>query len=480
MNPGTAEASGRDVRLDFVRGLALLIIFVNHVPENEGLWFTPSRYGFSDAAEIFVFCSGCVSALVFGQCLERSGLALGTLRILQRCTQIYAAHLGLFTALALLCLAGNALFPPFDYVGQLNLHYFFDQTREALPALATLSYVPNLIDILPMYLVLLAWTPVFWALARLNRPLAWGASLALYLATYHFDLDLTAEPNSDRPWFFNPFAWQLLFFGGFSLGAGWIKVPLGNPHWMRLAALMLLLAVPLAHEPALRPTDGLRALRFWLEPGLEKTRLGPFRILHFTALAYLTASLLQRHRALLERSWAVWVRTCGEHSLAIFSIGLLLAWSAGMAFRQLGHGLPVILTINLGGIALLLATAQLLSWLAGKPWKRPPRRLAEGWLAVRSSRFAWSEVATATLRSLAWTVLLLPLAVTPFLLPRKQALTLASVEPLAVPEALEAEGRDDGGANSNPDPGDGANTDFEWPTSTVPIIDDNNVGPYPL
>jgi hypothetical protein len=156
----------RDAKVDFFRGLALLIIFVNHVPFNEMQQFTPSRFGLSDAAEIFVFCSGFVSAVVFGRCFERSGLWLGTLRVLNRCSHIYAAHIGLFVLAALICVLGNTLFAAPDYISRLNIRYFFDETREALLALATLTYVPNYFDILPMYLVLLLWTPVLWALAR--------------------------------------------------------------------------------------------------------------------------------------------------------------------------------------------------------------------------------------------------------------------------------------------------------------------------
>ena len=77
----SSTADGRDLRLDFARGLALLVIFVNHIPDNEGQFFTLSRYGWSDAAEVFVFCSGYVSALVFGKTFERSGLGFGTVRV---------------------------------------------------------------------------------------------------------------------------------------------------------------------------------------------------------------------------------------------------------------------------------------------------------------------------------------------------------------------------------------------------------------
>ena len=57
--------SSRDLRLDFFRGLALVFIFVDHIPNNLLAYFTLANIVFSDAAEIFVFLSGYTAALVF-------------------------------------------------------------------------------------------------------------------------------------------------------------------------------------------------------------------------------------------------------------------------------------------------------------------------------------------------------------------------------------------------------------------------------
>lgn len=408
----------RDCRLDLVRGLALLVIFVNHIPGNEGQFFTPSRYGWSDAAEVFVFCSGYVSALVFGHSLARSGIWLGTIRVLQRCARIYAVHLALFAALALTCLAGNALFPGYDYIRQLNIQFFFDQTHIALPALVTLRYLPNAIDILPMYLIMLAWLPVFWALSRVNRGLAVVASISLYAATYLANLELSAEPFSDRSWFFNPFSWQLLFFGGYALGAGWAPIRLGHPLWLKTGLALAMIAIPLAHEASLRPLAGLNMLHDLIEPLYEKTRLGPLRILHFAALGYVVASLLSRFPTCPEWPFARRIRILGQHSLAIFALGLLFARMAGMALDQWGHDPLPLMAINLGGMTLLLMLAQGLEWLEGKPWKRAREPFKQA-LSGAWWRLGLDEFRDRILRPVAIVLLLLPLAVTPFLLPKK-------------------------------------------------------------
>jgi hypothetical protein len=85
-------ACARDLRLDFFRGLAMLIIFVAHVPGNSWTEYIPARFGFSSAAEMFVFCSGCASAIAFGSVFARCGWATGTIRIACRIWQLYWAH----------------------------------------------------------------------------------------------------------------------------------------------------------------------------------------------------------------------------------------------------------------------------------------------------------------------------------------------------------------------------------------------------
>ncbi len=77
-------SSPRDPRLDFFRGIAMFIILIAHIPRNPWTSWIPARFGFSDATEIFVFCSGMASALAFGAIFARAGLAMGALRIAHR------------------------------------------------------------------------------------------------------------------------------------------------------------------------------------------------------------------------------------------------------------------------------------------------------------------------------------------------------------------------------------------------------------
>ena len=87
----------RELRLDLFRGLALWLIFIDHLPPNLLTWFTIRNYGFSDATEIFIFISGYTAAFVYGRAMLESGFVVATARILRRVWQIYVAHVFLFT-----------------------------------------------------------------------------------------------------------------------------------------------------------------------------------------------------------------------------------------------------------------------------------------------------------------------------------------------------------------------------------------------
>src|SRR5439155_27177490 len=86
----------RDLRLDLFRGLALWLIFLDHIPANIVNWVTIRNYGFSDAAEIFVFISGYTAAFVYGRTMQQRGMLVASARILKRAWTVYIAHLFIF------------------------------------------------------------------------------------------------------------------------------------------------------------------------------------------------------------------------------------------------------------------------------------------------------------------------------------------------------------------------------------------------
>ena len=91
----------RDPRLDFFRGIAMFIILIAHTSWNQWTLWIPARFGFSDATEIFVFCSGMASAIAFATVFDRHNWWMGTARVVHRVWQVYWAHIGMFIIVCL-------------------------------------------------------------------------------------------------------------------------------------------------------------------------------------------------------------------------------------------------------------------------------------------------------------------------------------------------------------------------------------------
>lgn len=359
----------RDPRLDFFRGLALLFILINHAPGNPWARWTPARFGFSDAAEIFVFCSGIASALAFGALYARRGWLAGTVAIARRIWHVYWVHIGTFLVIAgtvFLLTASDALTR--NYVSQLNLQHFFAAPGQNLVGLLTLRYVPNYFDILPMYLVILALVPIVALLAAQHRGLALGLVVLLWLGANLGTLALPAEPWSERPWFFNPFAWQFLFFLGFAFARGWLPAPPISPRLVWSAAAVVILAMPLANGPMRAVLPGAEALHEAVRPLLGKSALGPLRLLHFVSLAYLAWVLVGPRGVRLSHgthwpSVVAVIRTTGQHSLPVFAAGLLISRLMGVGLDLLGRDWAAAALVNAAGIAVSIGLAYGLAWM---------------------------------------------------------------------------------------------------------------------
>ncbi len=378
-------ARPRDPRLDFFRGLGLFIILIAHVTENPWTLWIPARFGFSDATEMFVFSSGMASAIAFGAVFARAGWWLGTARIAQRVWQVYWVHLGVFftTLLLMLALDRTQIFPR-DEVGALNLYPFLGDTGANLIGLMTLTYVPNYFDILPMYLVILGLIPVMAALARVDVRLAVLVSVASWVAATA-GLNLPAElwfaGGSARGWFFNPFAWQLVFFTGFALMAGWLPAPPVNRWLVGLALAVVVLSVPFAWHKIIGLSEALRDWRRDWSVLFDKTDFGPLRYLHFLALAYLAWVAVGPRGARLRRgglAGAVIALVCrvGQQSLPVFAASMVLARVLGAFLDLAGGGALAALAVNLAGFALIVTVARVAAWFKGQPWKTAVARPA--------------------------------------------------------------------------------------------------------
>jgi len=361
----------RDHRVDMFRGLALVLIFWDHIPGNVVGLLTPRNYGLSDAAEIFVFLAGFSSVLAYGRKLGRDGHLVSGLRVLRRVWTLYIAHVFVFALLTGVVFVTNAHVETRDFVQEMGLGYFVNDTERALLAELTLRFKPNLMDPLPLYIVLLAGFALALPLL-MRRP--WTAlclSAALYLAARLYGVNLPAQP--DGAWFFNPLTWQVLFVAGAVAavtGFGPVSPLVTARPWLRGAlawgcGIYLLLSALLAlswHFPAIHGALIGEPVGRVLYP-IDKTSLAPPRLLHFLALAYAAAAVC-RPGAWLETPPFRALRLLGRHSLEIFCAGVLLAPMADAANALSGDAASMQVATSAAGLAAMIGFAVLLEWSA--------------------------------------------------------------------------------------------------------------------
>lgn len=377
-------ARTRDPRLDFFRGIVMFIILIAHTPGNWLTLWIPARFGFSDATEVFVFCSGMASAVAFGAVFRDQGLLMGTARTAFRCWQVYWAHIGLFFAIAgtMVFLNSTELFER-DYVNQLNLAHFFNRTEQNLVGLLTLTYVPNYFDILPMYLVVLALMPLVIACHRIKPVLALLFVLTIWMGAQLDVLALPAEPWSAREWFFNPFGWQLVFFAGFAFMSRWLPSPPRERWLIILASVVVLANIPLEYFRITRHLPAVVAWRIEYNILIAKTDFGILRFVHFLALAYLCwIAVGEAGRRILPpqsggwlaqvwRSALAMIMKVGQQSLAVFITSMFMARLLGVALDVLGRdALLSQVVVNIAGFAILIAVAYGVGWFKSQPWRK--------------------------------------------------------------------------------------------------------------
>ena len=325
----------RDHRIDFFRGLALIFIFWDHVPHNPLGQITLRNVGFSDAAEVFVFLAGYAAVLAYGKILARDGYLIACVKILRRAWVLYVVHIFLLAMLMGIVFFANSHVETRDLVEEMGMHHFISNPQQALIDELLLRFKPNLMDPLPLYIVLLAGLPLVLPIFVRKPWVVVAMSFVVYLTVPLFGWNLAAI--KDGVWYFNPVAWQLLFVLG---GAAAIhtqrpRLPdrrplLRQPLFVSAAlyagvagVLTVLWRWPQLHD-AMVPTS----LSNLLYP-ISKTDLSPVRLLHFLALAYVTAKLLP------DTGWTQnWLaRQCsrmGRYSLEVFCLGVLLAPLADM------------------------------------------------------------------------------------------------------------------------------------------------------
>lgn len=376
----------RDLRLDLFRGLANWLIFLGHVPDSILAWFTTRNYGFSDGADLFVFISGYTATLVYSRMMIERGFVVGATRLWKRAWQLYVAQLLLFLFYTAAIHYVAHRWDLGHLMDQFNVARLMDDPVDTLVQALTLRFKPLNLDVLPLYIVLMSFFPfVLWSLLRWPDMTMFG-SVALYLMARRYAWNLTSYPTGY--WYFDPFAWQVLFMLG-----GWLALS-GRQRLQRIAssryaiifsAIFVVFAFVVtlsASVPGLQPLvpDELKSL---FVPN-DKTYLGPYRVAHLLALLVLAINLVPRDWPALARPLLRPLIKCGQQSLEVFCVGIFLSFIAHLVLITRSDGILTELMVGICGIAIMVGVAYYRSW--SKDIDRPPSSRDDSTRAEQRSR----------------------------------------------------------------------------------------------
>ncbi len=359
--PASPSSSPRDPRVDLLRGISLLSIYVDHIPQNWLADFTLHNFGFSDAAEVFVLLAGFSATHAYNSVFERHGLRVGLTKVLQRCLRIYGVQVLLLIGTLLLVGAWERVYG----IQSMILGPMLRDGWHGAMRGVSLRALPAYLDILPLYILLLAAFPVIRFGMTRSVAATLGASAALYGAAnlFHWNLRNVVDPADKAHWYFDPFTWQLLFVIGCVLAVASRQArPLMTTPPVALLALCWAYAVGACLVldawklwPAPLPGDfyGTSPLLGILgnEP---KTYVSPWRLANVLAIAYLvlTSKLMVRVARLRILSPVV---ACGRNSLPVFALGCVLALVGRLIFRTAGVTVPAQVLVNVVGLGAILA-----------------------------------------------------------------------------------------------------------------------------
>jgi hypothetical protein len=350
-------ASKRDLRLDTIRGVMLLIMAINHLP-----WaktpITGEPFGFVSAAEGFVFLSGLVCAMAYGKTFLQKSFEEARHKIVKRVQKIFTYHYGSLLLLMVMAFllplrSWIPLFSPLD-----------SEPLTAAVLGAFLLYQPAFLDILPLYCLLLLATPwLLWQFVKGHGFLILIASFALWvlaqMGVYQHTIAFLASFLPVRMGIFDYLAWQFLFVLGAYLGFMSLQnVPVISrigPLWYCCLGLALCFLV-LRHLAAPGSSIHMPFFSDFLSLA-EKNMLRPLRLLNFLVLAYLIAVAAKTWpKAFIAEPLA----RMGQKSLELFTIHVFWIYGVFAWKEAFQNSVSVQLVTAIALIGTLLALATLL------------------------------------------------------------------------------------------------------------------------
>jgi hypothetical protein len=370
----------RDARFDLFLGIANWSLFLDHIPNNFVNWITIRNFGFSGAADAFVFVIGYTASLTYAGIMLERGTLVGATRVFKRAWQLYAAYIVLFAIYIVTIGDVASRYAAPDIFYQFNIVGLVDQPIRIIGhGLLLQSRALNL-DVLQLCVLLMGCFPVvLWLMLR--RPgFTIAGSVALYFTARHFEWNLASYP--DGVWYFNPFCWQLLFvFGAWCALEGTRKSWsfLRSPVLLYLAAAYLLFAFVMtmaARFPALGSM-----FPGWLFDAFnpnDKENLAPYRVLHLVVIAFFVTRFLSKDWRGLQ--WPIFqpLIICGRQSLSVFCVGVFLSFAGRLVLVTGSGSLLAQLLVSGFGIAIMTLVARYITWskqqdqpLQGRVFRKP-------------------------------------------------------------------------------------------------------------
>ena len=354
------------------------------MPGNPASLWTLRKWAFCDAAEVFVLISGISSYLAYGSKLDKFGFK-GCCRRWQDGWAGSMARICCFSSARRLFVRLAAVyFARVDYVDFLQVKPLFADPRHYVPAALTLSYLPKYLDILPLYLVLLAAAPAIIYVVKRDPWLALISSGLIYVGVRMIGFNLSAG-HDGLGWNFNPFAWHLLYTIGIVVGhfskVGHRGRQLSLSSSMGMAdAGGRLHDVRVARGRAVERQRGEpSAVQSYLWPA-EKTFLSPLRVANVVALLYLFVFFVPKQAKFFSTRAASVFLACGRNSLPVYGVGVVLSCAGYVALSEIDATNLASLGVNVLGILSLFTLAYVLDW------RRKNSRTSEEGYASASAR----------------------------------------------------------------------------------------------
>lgn len=357
-------STNRDLRVDFFRGVALWLIFIDHIPGNWIAQFSLRNFALCDSTEVFVLLAGYAAGLAYGRSMDKNGWIFAGADVLRRAWVLYIAHIFLFVVFSAQVSYSATALDRSDYLEEIHIDALADAPYRAMLEALLLHFQPAYLDILPMYIALLVVFAFVIPLLRW-RWLLLLLSGAAYAAARITGYNLSSWTGGG--WYFNPIAWQFLFICGAVLSYRPVRLP-GPKRLYDVAAVAIVLVGLILLWWVWPAADIDTSMPLWavrLLVSVDKQNLHPMRLLSIFAFVWIVVRLVPKGAKWVQSRAAAPFVMCGQHSLAVFCTGIFLSFLGRLAMEEQPNWM-VQAAVNIVGAAALVGVGALSAWYRRK------------------------------------------------------------------------------------------------------------------